>query len=90
MCQLQIDWRSVWPQLEEPFEAVQVPGAAFAQGPGVCCAGIQPGRAAVGAVSQPHHLLPHCLHMNTWSFNLCLVASKTLLCLVFQTVIFYL
>lgn len=88
MCQPQIDWRSVWLQLEKPFEAVQVPGAASPQGPGVCCEDIQPGKAAVGAVSLPAFLLSVHEYLVLQPVLSCLEVFS--LRLVFQTVIFYL
>lgn len=84
MCQLQIDWRSVWPQLEEPFEAVQVPGAASARGPGVCCTGIQPGRAAPPSTPPPlacEYLVLRPVLSCLEAFSLCLVLQTAIFCL---------
>lgn len=48
MCLSPVDWRGVWPQLEEPLGAVLVPGAVSVQGwRSGGCAGIQQERAAV-------------------------------------------
>lgn len=72
MGQLPIDGCGVWPQLEEPLEAVQVPGAVSMQGWGSGgCAGIQQERAAVLSATRTRALHPSTCAKLPFCYALC-------------------